>query len=79
MRMRSIYDPDTGKISHFANLERQSPPYSGISVNRDGNELLITNEREAGSHITVVGIALVGSFAAKLANMLRIFRLPWVL
>jgi Tol biopolymer transport system component len=50
----SIYDPDTGKISHFANLERQPPPYSGISVNRDGSELLITDGRDAGSHITVV-------------------------
>jgi hypothetical protein len=50
----SIYDPDNGKISHFANLERQPPPYSGISVNRDGSELLITDERDAGSHITVV-------------------------
>jgi hypothetical protein len=55
MRMRSLNDPDTGKISHFANLERQPPPYSGISVNRDGNELLITDERDAGSPIPVVG------------------------
>jgi hypothetical protein len=54
MRMRSIYDPDAGKISHFVTLERQPPPYSGISPNRDGNELLITDERDAGSHITVV-------------------------
>jgi hypothetical protein len=54
MRMRSIYDPDTGKISRISqiwNLNRLR--ISGISVNRDGNELLTTGKRDAGSHITV--------------------------
>jgi Tol biopolymer transport system component/DNA-binding winged helix-turn-helix (wHTH) protein len=50
----SIYDPRSGKISHFANLEHDPPPYSGISVYPNGPEVLITDERNAGSHITAV-------------------------
>jgi Tol biopolymer transport system component len=49
-----FYDFATEKTSSVATLERPSPPYSGISVDRDEDELLITDERNAGSHITLV-------------------------
>jgi len=49
-----LYDPATGKTSTVATLDRHPPPYSGISVDRSEDQLLITDEVNAGSHITLV-------------------------
>ena len=49
-----LLDPETGRISTAATLDRRPPPFSGISVARDGEELLITDEVNASSHITLV-------------------------
>ena len=49
-----LYDPASGKSKTVATLDHDPPPYSGISVSRDDAELLITDERNAGSHITLV-------------------------
>lgn len=49
-----LYDPATKRISTVATLERHPPPFSGISVNNKDDELLITDEFNASSHITLV-------------------------
>jgi len=49
-----LYDFATHKISTAATLDRDPPPYSGLSLDRDENELLLTDERNVGSHITLV-------------------------
>jgi Tol biopolymer transport system component/DNA-binding winged helix-turn-helix (wHTH) protein len=49
-----FYEPATGKISTVATLDRHPPPYSGISVDRDEDQLLLTDEVNASSHITLV-------------------------
>lgn len=49
-----FYDFATQKTSTIATLDRHPPPYSGISVDRGESELLITDERNVGSHITLV-------------------------
>lgn len=49
-----LYDPATKRISTVATLDRHPPPFSGISVNDKENELLITDEFNASSHITLV-------------------------
>lgn len=49
-----LYDPTTERISTAATLERRPPPFSGISVDAQGEELLITDEVNATSHITLV-------------------------
>jgi Tol biopolymer transport system component len=49
-----LYDPVTKKITRVATLDRYPPPYSGLTVNRGEDELLITDEHDAGSHITLV-------------------------
>jgi len=49
-----LYDPVAGKITPVITLDQQPPPYSGISVSSNEDELLITDERNAGSHITLV-------------------------
>jgi Tol biopolymer transport system component/DNA-binding winged helix-turn-helix (wHTH) protein len=49
-----LYDPATQKTSLVTTLERHPPPYSGISVDRNEDELLITDEGNASSHITLV-------------------------
>jgi Tol biopolymer transport system component/DNA-binding winged helix-turn-helix (wHTH) protein len=49
-----LYDPATRKTSLVTTLERHPPPYSGISVDRNEDELLITDEGNASSHITLV-------------------------
>jgi Tol biopolymer transport system component len=48
------YDPATQKTSLVTTLERHPPPYAGISVDRNEDELLITDEGNASSHITLV-------------------------
>ena len=49
-----LYDPATGRITTEAALDRHPPPFSGISVDAAGDELLITDEINASSHITLV-------------------------
>jgi Tol biopolymer transport system component/DNA-binding winged helix-turn-helix (wHTH) protein len=49
-----LWDPKTQRISTVVTLDRQPPPFSGISVARDGDELLITDKVNASSHITLV-------------------------
>lgn len=49
-----LYDPEAKKITPIASLERRPPPYSGISISRNEDQLLITDEINAGSHITLV-------------------------
>jgi Tol biopolymer transport system component/DNA-binding winged helix-turn-helix (wHTH) protein len=49
-----LYDPETGKTTPVATLDRRPPPFSGVSVNRNEDELLITDEVNAGSHIILV-------------------------
>lgn len=49
-----FYDPATQKTSLVATLDRHPPPYSGITVDRSEDLLLITDEVNAGSHITLV-------------------------
>ncbi|WP_058185966.1 winged helix-turn-helix domain-containing protein [Terracidiphilus gabretensis] len=49
-----FYEPATGRISTVAALDRHPPPYSGISVDRKEDQLLLTDEVNAGSHITLI-------------------------
>lgn len=49
-----LWDPRTHRISTIVALDRHSPPFSGISVAKDGDELLITDKDNASSHITLV-------------------------
>ncbi len=49
-----LADPASGKITPVITLDQQPPPYAGISVSPNEDELLITDERNAGSHITLV-------------------------
>jgi Tol biopolymer transport system component/DNA-binding winged helix-turn-helix (wHTH) protein len=49
-----LWDPETQRISTVATLDRRPPPFSGISVDKNGDELLITDEGNASSHITLV-------------------------
>lgn len=48
------YDFATQKITVVATLDRAPPPYSGLTVNRNEDELLMTDESNVGSHITLV-------------------------
>jgi len=49
-----FYEPSSGKISTVATLSRHPPPYSGITIDRNEDQLLLTDEVNAGSHITLV-------------------------
>jgi len=49
-----LWDPATQRISTVATLDRRPPPFSGISLDKNGEELLITDEGNASSHITLV-------------------------
>lgn len=49
-----FWDAETQRISAVATLSRRPPPFSGITVDRAGQELLITDEDNASSHITLV-------------------------
>lgn len=49
-----FYDFATEKTATIATLDRYPPPYAGISVDENEKELLITDERNVGSHITLV-------------------------
>lgn len=49
-----LYQPVTKKDSRIAVLEHRPPIYSGITVSRDEQKLYMTDERNVGSHITLV-------------------------
>jgi Tol biopolymer transport system component/DNA-binding winged helix-turn-helix (wHTH) protein len=53
-----ILNPETGETSLFANLQQTPPPYAGISVVNggpdEGRVVLMTDENDAGRHITLV-------------------------
>jgi Tol biopolymer transport system component len=48
-----IYDPATGNSSLFAQLRRMPPQFAGLSVTGDGRKALLTDETQAGRHITL--------------------------
>jgi Tol biopolymer transport system component/DNA-binding winged helix-turn-helix (wHTH) protein len=48
-----LYNPVTQRSVRFATLDRLPPPYSGICVEPDERAVLITDERNAESHITL--------------------------
>lgn len=48
------YDFATQKTTTIATLDRAPPPYSGLTLNRNEDELLMTDEHNVGSHITLV-------------------------
>jgi Tol biopolymer transport system component/DNA-binding winged helix-turn-helix (wHTH) protein len=49
----ALYDPATGRSSRIAKLDRVPPPNSGISIQPNERALLITDKRDAESHISV--------------------------
>jgi hypothetical protein len=49
----SIYDLGSQKSSSFAQLDRVPPMFSGLSVVPGGREVLISDRRDAGSHISI--------------------------
>lgn len=49
----SIYDPASGRISRFAKLDHVPPLFAGITVLHDGSAVLISDIRDAGSHISI--------------------------
>jgi Tol biopolymer transport system component/DNA-binding winged helix-turn-helix (wHTH) protein len=48
-----IFDPTTGTNSLFARLRRMPPKFAGLSVTSDGHRALLTDEDQAGRHITL--------------------------
>ncbi len=49
-----LYDFSTRRTSTIATLDHSPPPYAGLTVDRNENELLMTDERNVGSHLTLV-------------------------
>jgi Tol biopolymer transport system component len=49
----SLYDPASQRITLFAKLNRQPPTFAGLSLLHDGRDLLISDKRDAGSHISI--------------------------
>jgi Tol biopolymer transport system component len=49
-----IYDPETKKTNLFTTLKQAPPLYAGLSVAEQGRVVLITDQRDAGRHITFV-------------------------
>jgi Tol biopolymer transport system component/DNA-binding winged helix-turn-helix (wHTH) protein len=49
----SLYDPVTKRVTTFAKLKRLPPLYSGLSLLPNGRELLMSDKRDAGSHISI--------------------------
>ena len=49
-----IYDPETKRTSLFTTLKQVPPLYAGLSVAEQGRVVLITDQRDAGRHITFV-------------------------
>ena len=52
-----LYDPQTGSSSLFARLRRVPPQFAGLTVTRDGRHALLTDEAQAGRHITLAETA----------------------
>ena len=48
-----LYDPTTGHNSLFGRLRRMPPQFAGLSVTSDGRRALLTDEAQAGRHITM--------------------------
>lgn len=48
-----LYDPASGGNSVFARLRRTPPNFAGLSVTADGRRALLTDEAQAGRHITL--------------------------
>jgi Tol biopolymer transport system component/DNA-binding winged helix-turn-helix (wHTH) protein len=49
-----IFDPQTRRSKLFATLKQPPPLYSGVTVADDGRVVLMTDQRDAGRHITFV-------------------------
>jgi Tol biopolymer transport system component/DNA-binding winged helix-turn-helix (wHTH) protein len=49
-----LYNPATKQSSLFAPLEHTPPQYQGLSATANGKLILMTGERDAGQHITLV-------------------------
>ena len=49
----SVYDPVSQKISGFAKLDRVPPTFAGLCVLPGGHGALISDRRDAGSHISI--------------------------
>jgi hypothetical protein len=49
-----VLDPESGKTSLFVNLQQMPPLYAGITVVDQGRVALMTDEHDAGRHITLV-------------------------
>jgi len=49
-----IFDPETRRSTLFATLKQAPPLYSGLTVAEDGRVVLMTDQRDAGRHITFV-------------------------
>lgn len=56
-----IFNPESKQTSTFASLSRMPPPYAGISVANQSLFVLMTDERNAGRHITLVQAQSPGS------------------
>ena len=48
------YVPETGQTTRLFELPQPPPPYQGLAASEDGKVLLLTGERDAGRHITLV-------------------------
>jgi len=49
----SVYDPVLQKTSIFAKLDRVPPTFAGLCVLPGGHGALISDRRDAGSHISI--------------------------
>jgi hypothetical protein len=49
-----IFNPETRHSSLFATLKQPPPLYSGITLTEDGGTALMTDQRDAGRHITFI-------------------------
>ena len=52
----ALLDPATKKISRVATMQSRPPIYSGITVSTVAQQLLMTDRRNVGSHITLVEV-----------------------
>jgi Tol biopolymer transport system component/DNA-binding winged helix-turn-helix (wHTH) protein len=48
-----LYEPGTGSNTLFVKLRRMPPQFAGLSVTADGRRVLLTDEAQAGRHITL--------------------------
>lgn len=49
-----LFDPATGKTTLFATLRQMPPSNAGITVTNDGRVLLMSDQRDAERHITLI-------------------------